>query len=221
MGNKSSARALRLGISQPFDADWYAEPRAFAKVLQEDMSIREYLEKSLKSAGITRVVISRLRDFVELKITCLKPSIIVGKKGSEIESISKYISKMINKEVRLKVFDIKRPELNSAAVARDIAFEMAKKGVSTRRLIKRYVQQAKRAGALGARIECSGRLAGAEIARTEWYQEGAVPRQKLRANIEYSEQKSLSAWGTSGVKVWIYKGDVVGKSNSQRKEENA
>lgn len=225
MGNKSSTRALRLGTSQYFDgqycdADWYAEPRSFAKVLQEDMLIRSHIEKTLKSAGISRVVISRLRDCVELKITCLKPSMIVGRKGSEIESISKTIASMIKKEVRLKVFDIKRPEINATCIARDIATELQRKGTSCRRIIKRYVQNAKRNGALGARIECSGRLAGAEIARREWFQEGAVPRQKFRADIDYSEQKSQASWGLSGVKVWIYKGDIVEKKGS-REDGNA
>lgn len=223
MGNKSSARALRLGISQDFDADWYAEPRSFAKTLQEDVMVREYLEKNLKSAGISRIVISRMRDCVELKITCLKPSLIVGRKGSEVESISKAVSNMISKEVRLKVFDIKRPETNATCIAKDVAYELQKKGVSCRRVIKRFVQNARRSGALGARIECSGRLAGAEIARREWYQEGAVPRQKLRADIDYSEQKSYSSWGLSGVKVWVYKGDVIEKKPqvSGKEEVNA
>ena len=222
MGNKSSTRALRLGISQQFDADWYMEPRSFAKTLHEDVLIRNHIEKSLKSAGVARVVISRMRDCVELKITCAKPSIIVGRKGSEIENIAKSINKIIGKEVRLKVFDVKKPEMNATCVAKDVAHELQKKGVSCRRLIKRYVQSARRAGALGARIECSGRLGGVEIARREWYQEGAVPRQKLRADIDYSEQKSYSSWGLSGVKVWIYKGDVIEKSPAEQgREENA
>lgn len=220
MGNKSSARALRLGISQDFDADWYADPRVFAKTLYEDVQIRKYLDANLKQAGIARVVISRLRDCVELKITCLKPSYIVGRKGAEIDGIAKAISKMISKEVRLKVFDIKRPELNATCVAKDVAYEISKKGVSCRRVIKRYVQNSKRAGALGIRVECAGRLSGAEIARTEWYQEGAVPRQKFRADIDYSEQKSQASWGVCGVKVWIYLGDVVEKKNKlQGKDE--
>jgi len=223
MGNKSSTRALRLGISQQFDADWYADPRNFAKTLQEDMAIRTYIDKTLKQAGVGRVVISRFRDCVELKITCLKPSVVVGRKGSEIETIAKALGKMLGKEVRLKVFDIKKPEINATCVAKDVAYELQKKGVSCRRVIKRFVQNARRTGALGARIECSGRLGGVEIARREWYQEGAVPRQKLRADIDYAEQASYSSWGLSGVKVWIYKGDVVEKPKAleQGREENA
>lgn len=219
MGNKSSTRALRLGISQHFDADWYAEPRVFAKTLEEDMLIRKYVEKNLKQAGVSRLVISRFRDSVELKITCLKPSIIVGRKGSEIENISKNLANLTGKEIRLKIFDIKKPELSAACIARDVANELQKKGVSTRRAIKRFVQNARRSNALGVRIECSGRLGGVEIARREWYQEGAVPRQKLRADIDYCEQKSYASWGLSGVKVWVYKGDVVGKLGLDGKEE--
>ena len=220
MGNKCSSRALRLGISQDWDADWYTEPRLFAQTLFEDTKIRKFIETKLKAAGIARIVISRFRDCVELKINCLKPSVIVGRKGSEVENISKMISEMIGKEVRLKVFDIKKPELNATCVAKDVAHELQKKGVACRRVIKRYVQNSKRGGALGIRIECSGRLAGAEIARREWYQEGAVPRQKFRADIDYSEQKSRASWGICGVKVWIYKGDVVnGKKTIKRKVE--
>lgn len=211
MGNKSSSRSLRLGISQEWDADWYTEPRYFAQTLCEDVKIRQFVESKLKTAGIARIVISRFRDCVELKINCLKPSVIVGRKGAEVENISKLISDMIKKEVRLKVFDIKKPELNATCVAKDVAYELQKKGVACRRVIKRYVQNCKRSGALGVRIECSGRLSGAEIARREWYQEGAVPRQKFRADIDYSEQPSQASWGTCGVKVWIYKGDVVEK----------
>lgn len=223
MGNKSSTRALRLGISQPFDADWYADPRSYAKTLHEDMVIRAHIDKVLKAAGVARVVISRFRDCVELKITCLKPSVVVGRKGAEIESISKAISKMISKEVRLKVFDIKKPEVNATCIGKDVAYELQKKGVSCRRVIKRFVQNARRAGALGIRIQCSGRLGGVEIARREWYQEGAVPRQKFRADIDYCEQKSQSkTWGSSGVKVWVYKGDVVDKPKAEKgREENA
>jgi|LADL02.1.fsa_nt_gi small subunit ribosomal protein S3 len=215
MGNKSSSRALRLGISQDWDADWYAEPRIFAQTLCEDVKIREFIEKKMKAAGIARITISRFRDCVELKINCLKPSVIVGRKGSEVDSISKSISTMISKEVRLKVFDIKKPELNATCIAKDVAFELQKKGVACRRVIKRYVQNCRRNGALGIRIECSGRLAGAEIARREWFQEGAVPRQKFRADIDYSSQKSYASWGMCGVKVWIYKGDVIGKNSKK------
>lgn len=220
MGNKSSARILRLGISQPFDADWYADKNMFAQLLHEDVLIRSKVEKMLKSAGVARVLISRFRNCVELKITCLKPSIIVGKKGMDIEQFSKILGNLINKEVRIKVFDIKKPEMNALCVAKEIANELQKKGASTRRILKFHVQNAKRSGALGVRIECSGRLSGVEIARREWYQEGAVPRQKFRADIDYAKCDSQASWGISGVKVWIYKGDVIGKLSEER-ERNA
>jgi small subunit ribosomal protein S3 len=221
MGNKSSARILRLGISQTFDADWYADKNMFAQLLSEDMLLRERVEKMLKPAGIARVVISRFRNCVELKITCLKPSIIVGKKGMDIEQLAKTLGALVNKEIRIKVFDIKKPELNALCVAKDIAQELQKKGGSTRKILKFYVQNAKRSGALGVRIECAGRLSGVEIARREWYQEGAVPRQKFRADIDYAKYDSQASWGISGVKVWIYKGDVIGKLGAQERERNA
>jgi small subunit ribosomal protein S3 len=211
MGNKSSVKALRLGISQPFDADWYAESRLFAQTLYKDMKMREYLEAKFKNAVIVRILISRTSDNVELSITCLKPSMIIGRKGGEIEGISKALRNIANQNVRIRVFDIKKPELQAACIAHDIANELSRKGASCRRIVKKYVQNAKRCGALGVRIECAGRISGAEIARSEWYQEGSVPRQKFRADIDYAQQTSFASWGTTGVKVWINKGEVVKK----------
>lgn len=216
MGNKICSKAMRLGIYLPHDANWYADKNNFSNILLEDFRIREYLEKKVKDAIISRIVINRTLDFVEIKIHCMKPSIVVGKKGAEIANISEYLKKLSKKEVRLKVFDVKKPEINAAIVGREIANEMRKKISSTRRIMKKYVQNAMKNGALGIRVECSGRLGGAEIARTEWYQEGAVPRQKLRAFIDYASIPSQASWGTSGVKVWIYKGDnltVLSKKN--------
>lgn len=210
MGNKSSIRAVRLGISQTHDADWYM-PGSCASTIKEDWDIRKYLEKRIAQAGVIRVVISRIKECVELKISCIKPSVVVGKKGAEVESLSQEIGKIINKDVRVKVFEVRKPELSAAAIAKNVAMEIQRKGVSCRRVIKRFVQNSKRSGALGVKIQCSGRLSGAEIARTEWYQEGAVPRQKFRANIDYAACDSYSSWGVSGVKVWVYKGDVLGK----------
>ena len=148
----------------------------------------------------------------------MKPSIVVGKKGAEITVISEHLKKITKKQVRIKVFDVKKPEISAPIVAKEIANEMRKKSSSTKRLMKKYVQNAMKNGALGIRVECSGRLTGAEIARTEWYQEGAVPRQKLRAQIDYASQPSFASWGCSGVKVWVYKGDnlsVLGKSKTK------
>lgn len=212
MGNKSSVRALRLSISQPFDADWFAEKGEFAKTLHEDVKLREYLQKNFAQAVISRIFISRVKDAVTINVQCVKPAYIIGKKGVEIEAVTKKLKSIAEgKDVQLKIFDIKKPELTAACVAKDVAIELAKKGAACRRVIKKFVNNSRKNGAIGIRIECSGRLGGAEIARTEWYQEGAVPRQKFRANIDYSEQSSYSSCGLSGVKVWIYKGDIVGK----------
>ncbi len=209
MGNKSCPRALRLGISQSFDANWFAEPRFYALYLKEDVEIRKYFDKNFRNAVISRLIINRTKDVLEIKLTCLRPSYIVGKKTGENDAVVKYLTLKYGKEVKLKIFDISKPELNAACVARDVANELSKKGASCRRIIKKHAQSIKRSGALGVRIQCAGRLAGAEIARTEWCQEGAVPRQKFRADIDYCQEKSHSSWGISGVKVWIYKGDVV------------
>lgn len=212
MGNSAGPLTIRLGISQPHNAVWYADPNQFAEVLLEDVKIRRFLESRLQGAGLVRVVIYRFRGYVEIKIICLKPAVIVGRKGSEIENLSEMISKMTGgKEVRLRVSDIRSAETSAACIAREICTELKKKRVACRRVIKRYAQMARRAGALGVRIECSGRLSGAEIARREWFQDGAVPRQKFRADLDYSQQDAFTSWGVCGVKVWVYKGDVIGE----------
>jgi small subunit ribosomal protein S3 len=226
VGNKVSPRAIRVGISQPADAVWYAEPRQFAATLLEDVKIRASLNQRLEAAGVLRIVIQRMRDILEIKVFCLKPAVVVGRKGAGIEELSSSLNAMTKKEIRLKILDVKKPEVNAANIAREIGAELKKKRVSCRRVMKKFAQNAQRGGALGIRLECSGRLAGAEIARTEWIQQGPVPRQKFKADIDYSAYAAHSAWGVCGVKVWVYKGDVVGDDILKnlgylRKGENA
>lgn len=211
MGNKSAPRSIRLGISQPHDAVWYSEPKHFPAVLSEDIRIRRFLSSRVSSSVPLRVVIYRFRGCIEINVYCVKPGLIVGKKGVDIENLSSQLSYMTGQEIRLKVVEVRKPELSAGYIAREVGSELKKKRVACRRVIKKFVQSARRFGALGVRIECSGRLAGAEIARREWYQEGAVPRQKFRADVEYSSYDALSSWGVCGVKVWVYKGDVVGE----------
>lgn len=226
MGNKVSPRAIRLKVSQPFDVTWYADNKQFSSILREDLKLRSFIEKKLESAGLLRLVINRLRDSIEFKIFCIKPAFVVGKRGAGIEDLSKEIRNLTGKEVKFSISDVRKLESCAAYVAKEFGNELKKKRVSPRRVMKKLVQNAKRSGALGIRVECSGRLACAEIARTEWYQEGAVPRQTFKADVDYCAQGVNTPWGTCGVKVWIYKGDVIGDDIAKnlgfvKKVENA
>lgn len=212
MGNKTTPTAFRLGVTQKHFASWFADKKSVPSFLLQDIKAREYLMKRFdKSVSISKIIINRTKESVEILIKCLKPSIIIGKKGSEIDNTVKHLSDIYKSIVKIKIFDVKRSEADAACMAKDIAREISKRGVSCRRVIKRAVQNALRAGVLGARVQCSGRLGGVEIARTEWYQEGALPRHKLRANISYYSEPSYASWGTCGVKVWLYFGDYVKK----------
>ena len=217
MGNPNSSKALRTGIYLPHSANWYATKHQFVSVLQEDMFIRSFIEKKYKDAVVYDIVINRTKDFIELIVFCLKPSIMVGKEGSEILSTSAFLKNKTKKEVRIKIYDVKKPEIDAVLVAKRMADDLNRLRMGAMKIIKRHVRNARTNGALGIRIEASGRLLGAQIARRVWFQEGPVPRQKLRANIDYHAQTSFSSlWGTTGVKVWIYKGDnyvVLKKKN--------
>lgn len=220
MGNKISPNTFRLGIFRQHDAIWFSH-KDFAKILSQDWTIREFLKNKFEeSAGITKIFISRVKGHVEVMLKCLQPSIVIGKKGGEINSIVASLEKQLGCEVRIKIFDIKKPEIDASAIALRISEELKRKGSSSRRIIKRYVQLAMKNGVLGIRIECKGRLGGIEIARTDWFQEGAVPRQKLRANIDYANIHSKAKWGTCGVKVWVYNGDIVVKKSDKLGEKS-
>ncbi|WP_342262159.1 30S ribosomal protein S3 [Alphaproteobacteria bacterium endosymbiont of Tiliacea citrago] len=213
MGNKVSPNTFRLGIYRRHDSDWFAQ-KNFANFLQEDFLIRNFLKDRFEeSAGIVKILISRNKSVIEVIIKCLQPSIIIGKKGGEINLVSDDLEKKLGCEVKIKIFDVKKHDTNSKAVALKISEELKRKGANSRRIIKRYIQMAMKSGVIGIRIECKGRLGGIEIARTDWLQEGAIPRQKLRANIDYASVCSKAKWGTSGVKVWIYNGDIVKREN--------
>lgn len=219
MGNKISPNTFRLGIFKQHDSVWFAH-KDFSKFLLQDWIIREFLKSKFEeTAGITKIFISRVKGHVEIILKCLQPSIVIGKKGGEINSVVTSLEKKLGCEVKIKIFDIKKPEIDASAIALRISEELKRKSSSSRRVIKRYIQLAMKNGAFGVRIECKGRLGGVEIARTDWFQEGAVPRQKLRANIDYANVHSKAKWGTSGVKVWIYNGDIVVKKSEKLGEK--
>ena len=209
MGHKSNPIGLRLQINRTWDSRWYAEGRAYGKLLEEDLKIRKFIIKSLPQAAISKVVIERPAKVCRVSIFAARPGVIIGKKGADIEKLRLQLAKLTSSDVKLNIVEIRKPEIDSKLVAQGIADQLIRR-VAFRRAMKRSVQSALRLGAEGIKITCSGRLGGAEIARIEWYREGRVPLHTLRANIDYAEAEALTAYGIIGIKVWIFKGEILG-----------
>ena len=209
MGQKTNPIGFRLGVIKSWESRWFSE-KDYSKLLQEDINIRKFLMKKLASAGISKVVIERPAKLAKITIHTSRPGVIIGKKGSDIEKLKKDISKTTSGNVSINIVEIKKPELDSQLVADNIAQQLERR-VAFRRAMKRAVQSAMRLGALGIRVNCSGRLGGAEIARTEWYREGRVPLHTLRADIDYGVSRANTTYGICGVKVWIFKGEKFDK----------
>ena len=208
MGQKINPIGLRLGINRTWDSRWFANSRDFGNLLHEDVKIRAYLTKELKQAGVSRVVIERPHKKCRVTIYSARPGVVIGKKGADIEKLKKTVGKMTASEVHLNIVEVRKPEVDATLVADNIAQQLERR-VAFRRAMKRAVQSAQRLGAEGIKITCSGRLGGAEIARVEWYREGRVPLHTLRANIDYGVATAHTAYGTNGVKVWIFKGEIL------------
>ena len=208
MGQKINPIGLRLGINRTWDSRWFANSRDFGRMLHEDVKIRAYLTKELKQAGVSRVVIERPHKKCRVTIYSARPGVVIGKKGADIEKLKKTVGKMTASEVHLNIVEVRKPEVDATLVADNIAQQLERR-VAFRRAMKRAVQSAQRLGAEGIKITCSGRLGGAEIARVEWYREGRVPLHTLRANIDYGVATAHTAYGTNGVKVWIFKGEIL------------
>ncbi|MBS3976367.1 MAG: 30S ribosomal protein S3 [Syntrophomonadaceae bacterium] len=208
MGQKVHPKGLRLGIIKDWDAKWYAGKKEFATLLHEDLKIRKHLKKRLFTAGIAGIEIERTANRVKVTIRTAKPGVVIGRGGAEVESLRKDLEKMTGRQVNLNIIEIKKPEIDAQLVAENIAAQLEKR-ISFRRAMKQAVTRAMRLGAEGIRIACAGRLAGAEIARTEWYAEGKVPLHTLRADIDYGFAESNTTYGKIGVKCWIYKGEVL------------
>ena len=209
MGQKTNPIGLRLGIIKPWESRWFSE-RDYSMLLQEDIDLRKFLFKKLSSAGISKIVIERPAKLANVTLYTSRPGVIIGKKGSDIEKLKKSVSKIVSGDVNINIVEIKKPELDSQLVADNIAQQLERR-VAFRRAMKRAVQSAMRLGALGIRVNCSGRLGGAEIARTEWYREGRVPLHTLRAEIDYGVSRANTTYGICGVKVWIFKGEKFDK----------
>ena len=208
MGQKVNPIGLRLGINRTWDSRWYAARGAYATMLHEDLEIRNYLRARLAQAGISRIIIERPAKKARVTIHTARPGVVIGKKGADIEVIRKDLSKMTGSEVHLNIVEIRKPEIDAQLVAENIAQQLERR-VAFRRAMKRAVQSAMRLGAEGIRITCAGRLGGAEIARVEWYREGRVPLHTLRADVDYGEATAFTTYGTCGVKVWIFKGEIL------------
>jgi small subunit ribosomal protein S3 len=208
MGQKTNPIGLRLQINRTWDSRWFAAGKDYSRQLHEDIKIRNWLIKTLPQAGISKVVIERPAKLARVSIYSARPGVIIGKKGTDIEKLRKQIGEMTKAEVSLNIVEIRKPEIDSKLVAQGVADQLERR-VAFRRAMKRAVQSALRLGAEGIRINCAGRLGGAEIARTEWYREGRVPLHTLRGNVDYAEARAQTAYGVCGVKVWIFKGEIL------------
>ena len=207
MGQKVSPTGFRLGITEDWRSRWYAG-KNYAELLDNDLAIRKYLEKRLARAAVAKIEIERAGDKVKVIITTARPAVVIGKKGAEIDALRKKLVKIANGPVNVEVVEVKRPELDAVLVAQSIA-EQLEGRVAFRRAMRKAVQSARKSGAKGIRIQCSGRLGGAEMSRREWYGEGRVPRHTLRAKIDYGFTTAATTMGSIGIQVWIYHGDVL------------
>jgi small subunit ribosomal protein S3 len=207
MGQKVNPIGLRVGINRTWDSRWFAS-RDFADLLHEDLKLKKYLSERLGQAGVSRIVIERPAKKARVTIHTARPGVVIGKKGADIEKLRADLAKMTGSEVSLNIVEIRKPEIDAKLIADNIAQQLERR-VAFRRAMKRAVQSAMRLGALGIRINCSGRLGGAEIARMEWYREGRVPLHTLRAEIDFGESTAKTTYGTCGVKVWVFKGEIM------------
>lgn len=208
MGQKVHPTGIRLGITKQHSSIWYAESKDYAKRLISDLKVREYIEDKLKSASVSKVVIERPAQTARITIHTARPGIVIGKKGEDVEKLRNQLSKQMNVPVHINIEEVRKPDLDAKLVAQNVAGQLERR-VMFRRAMKRVVQNAMRAGAEGIKVQVGGRLGGAEIARSEWYREGRVPLHTLRADIDYAAYEALTTYGIIGIKVWIFKGEVL------------
>jgi small subunit ribosomal protein S3 len=208
MGQKVNPVGLRVGINRTWDSRWFAQGAQYGQLLHEDFAIRAELMKVLKQAAVSKIIIERPHKKCRVTILSARPGVVIGKKGADIEKLRKVVMKMTNADVSINIVEVRKPEVDSTLVADSIAQQLERR-VAFRRAMKRAVQSAMRLGAEGIRINCAGRLGGAEIARQEWYREGRVPLHTMRADIDYGVATAFTTYGTCGIKVWIFKGEVL------------
>ena len=218
MGQKINPIGFRLGINRGWDSVWFAKKKEFGRYLIEDFKIRKYIKKNITNSGVSEVIIERSSKKIIVSIHTSRPGFVIGKKGADIEKIKKNIKKITDSEITLNIREIKKPELNANLAAENIAQQLVKR-IAYRRAMKRAMQSAMRLNAKGIKVMVSGRLAGNEIARTEWLREGSIPAHTLRANIDYGVAEALTTYGIIGIKVWIYKGELFEKDIEKEKKE--
>ncbi len=217
MGQKVHPVGFRVGVNKNWNSVWYANKKDYRKNLNEDIKIRKYLKKKLKQAGLSSINIERMGSKVRITLNTSRPGIVIGKKGSEIEKLKKELKNLTESEVLLVIREIKKPEMDAQLIAENIAMQLVRR-IAFRRAMKKGVLQAMKSGAQGIKVMCSGRLAGADMARTEWYIRGRVPLQTLRADIDYGVAEAYTTYGLIGIKVWLCKGEIIEEKNSADKE---
>jgi small subunit ribosomal protein S3 len=210
MGQKVHPSLLRIGFIKNWDSRWFAKKKDFARFIDEDYRIRKFIKAGFKQAAVSRIIIERLADRVQIRILSARPGLIIGRHGADIERLREDLNDIIKKEVDVKIEEVKNPALDAQLVGENIAGQIEKR-VAFRRAIKRAIEQAMNSGAKGIRVACAGRLGGAEMSREETYKQGKIPLSTLRADIDYALSESLTTYGLIGIKVWIYKGDILGK----------
>lgn len=218
MGQKVHPTGIRLGIVKKHASTWYANPKQYAGYLLTDLKVREFLFEKLKAASVSRIEIERPAENAHITIKTARPGIVIGKKGEDVEKLRRDLSQMMGVPVHVNIEEVRKPELDAKLVADSIASQLERR-VMFRRAMKRAVQNAMRLGAKGIKVQVSGRLGGAEIARTEWYREGRVPLHTLRADIDYATSRAETTYGTIGVKVWIFKGEILDGDLEQQEEQ--
>jgi small subunit ribosomal protein S3 len=210
MGQKVNPTGIRLGIVRKHNSIWYADSKNYAKNLITDLQAREYIEKRLANASVSRVVIERLAQTARIIVHTARPGIVIGKKGEDVDRLRKELTQRMGVPVQINIEEVRKPDLDAKLLAQGVAQQLERR-VMFRRAMKRVVQNAMRAGAEGVKVQVGGRLGGAEIARTEWYREGRVPLHTLRADIDYATHEAITTYGVIGVKVWVFKGEIIGK----------
>ena len=208
MGQKVNPIGMRLQVNRTWDSRWYADTKDYGDLLLEDLRMRDFIRKDCVQAGVARIIIERPHKKCRVTIHTARPGVIIGKKGADIETLRKKLAAMTTSELHLNIVEVRKPELDAQLVGESIAQQLERR-VSFRRAMKRAVQNAMRMGALGIRVNVAGRLGGAEIARTEWYREGRVPLHTLRADIDYANVEATTPYGIIGIKVWIFKGEIM------------
>ncbi|MBI2914522.1 MAG: 30S ribosomal protein S3 [Firmicutes bacterium] len=220
MGQKVHPLGFRLGIIRDWDAKWYAGKREYSKLLHEDLKIRRFVKRRFYTAGVSKVEIERAAARVKVTIHTARPGMVIGKAGGEVDKLRKELEKLSEKQVQVNIIEVKVPELDAQLVAENIAFQLERR-VSFRRAMRQAMQRATRLGARGIKAAVGGRLGGAEIARREWTPEGSIPLQTLRADIDYGFSEAKTTYGRIGVKVWIYKGEILPEKESRRAVEGS